>query len=515
MDNAVFTFLSSALDKDTFEVLHFSGREAIAELYDFEILLLSSQADIDAATVLQGTATFTIRPPFAPQEGLEYHGIPASFEMLHRMGGRYVYRVRLRHKLWWLTLVRHNRVFLDQSPLEACALVLRECGLAENMDFVWKCRGSYPKREFICQYDESDFAFLSRWLERLGIYYWFEQDAGGPRCVLGDAAAIHSPLPGNEFCDFVEPSGLNPENPGLVVADFQALYSPLPREVCFRNYNPQKPDLDLTVSQPVSPQGRGVFYRYGGNYATPEEGRTLARVEAESLLCRAARYSGRSHNPALRPGYIFTLRHHYRALWNQPWLTVSVRHEGSQARLVARALGISGLTDADRLYYRNEFTCIPADTQFRSARVTPWPQVAGSVPAKVDGQGSGQYAELDEQGRYKVILPFDASGRGQGKASCWLRMMQPYAGEGMGFHAPLHKGTEVMVTFVCGDPDQPLIAAAVPNPVTPSPVTDANASQISLHSATGQKFHIEDAQGREHILFSSADGANYIKIGKF
>ena len=102
---------------------------------------------------------------------------------------------------------------------------------------------------------------------------------------------------------------------------------------------------------------------------------------------------------------------------------------------------------------------------------------------------------------------------GGGKASCWVRMMQPYAGEGMGFFAPLHKGTEVMLSFVGGNPDEPVITAAVFNPQTPSQVTDANATQIQLHSAAGQKFLMEDAPGREHILLSSPDGQNYIKIG--
>jgi len=348
----------------------------------------------------------------------------------------------------------------------------------------------------------------------LGIYYWFEHGNGSVCCVFGDAASLHLPLPGNDTCDFVEPSGLNPENPGRVITEFRAEQKPLPREVMYKTYNPQRPDLDLSVTVPVDRNGRGVFYRYGEAYTSPEEGRALAAVEAEALRCRAGLYRGISHNPALRPGHTFTLRRHFRAGWNRQYLTTAVRHEGSQARLLVRALGLSGLSDADRLYYRNRFTAVPADIQFRAARETPWPQVAGCIPARVDGQGSGRFAELDEQGRYKVILPFDASGRGNGKASCWLRMMQPYAGEGMGFHAPLHKGTEVLIGFVGGDPDQPVIAAAVPNPVTPSPVTDANATQIALHSAAGQKIRIEDAPGREHILLASPDGQSFIKLGK-
>lgn len=514
LDDAVFTFVSDALAADTFDVLRFSGTEGLSALYEFNVLLISSEQDIDPTAVLQGTVTFGIKAPFAPEGGLEYKGILSGFEQLQRLGERYVYRARLRHKFWWLSLIRQNRVFLDVSPVEAVNQILAEAGLNQGADFAWKCRETYAKREFICQYDETDLAFISRWLERLGICYWFAHGPAGACCNFTDASMAHTTLPGNESCRFAEATGLVPDNPGQVIADFVCHCRPLPKEVRYKSYNPQKPDLDLTCTAPVRSDGRGVFYRYGDNYADPDEGAILARNEAQALLCRAEIYTGISHNPALRPGYTFSLQRHFRSAWNRAYLTTAVRHEGSQARLLVRAYGLQGLDDADRLHYRNSFECIPASTQFRPARATPWPRVAGVVPAKVDGQGSGQYAELDEQGRYKVILPFDASGRGGGKASCWLRMMQPFAGEGMGFHAPLHKGTEVMVGFVDGDPDRPVIMAAVPNPVTPSPVTDANATQIALHSATGQKIRMEDAQGQEHILLSSADGGTYFKIGK-
>lgn len=516
LSHPVFTFRLDNEPADTFDVVSFRADEGMSRLYAFDVLLLSRRDDLDPAAVLQDTAHLKILPPFAPENGLEYTGIPASFEVLHRMGDRHVYRICVRHKLWWLTLVRQNRVFLDVSPVEACTRILDEADLHAR-DYAWKCRQRYAPREFICQYDESDFAFLSRWLERLGICYWFEQTPSGPCCVLADDEMAHTPLPGNETCDFSEPSGLNPENPGQVITDFRLFCSPLPREVRFQNYNPQKPDLDLNCSADVSERGRGTFYRYGDNYASTDEGNALAQVEAEALRCRAEVFSGLSHNPALRPGHTFTLRRHFRSAWNRQYLTTDVRHEGSQARLVARVLGrADGLfapEDADRLFYRNSFSCIPATTRYRAARTTPWPRIAGSIPAHIDGQGSGAFPELDGQGRYKVVLPFDLAKHGGGKASCWIRMMQPYAGAGMGFHAPLHKGTEVMLSFVGGDPDQPVITGAVPNPVTPSPVTDANATQINLHSAAGQKLSFEDAPGKEHILLSSPDGGTFIKIG--
>ena len=117
--------------------------------------------------------------------------------------------------------------------------------------------------------------------------------------------------------------------------------------------------------------------------------------------------------------------------------------------------------------------------------------------AHIDAAGSGQYAEVDNQGRYKVILPFDLNSAMGGKASSWLRMAQPYAGENHGMHFPLHKGTEVLLTFIDGDPDRPIIAAAVPNPITPSPVNSSNSTQSRITTAGGNKLHMEDQQGGE------------------
>lgn len=510
MDQRVFTFTSDAVQADTFDVVRFSGHEGLSELYSFDILLLSDKSDINATNVLQANAEFAILPPFAPRGGLKYKGILASFETLGRTGGRYVYRARLRHRLWWLTLVCQNRVFLDKTPKDFLCDVLRAGGLTQGTDFDWQCRKEWPARDFVCQYQESDYAFLCRWLEKLGIYFWFDQRESGACCLFGDSRMVNQPLKGSESCRYVAKSGLNPENPGQVVTDISLFESPLPKEVRLKSYNPEKPSVDLTRTFSVRDNGRGTFYVYGDNYADTREGDALAGVLAEALRANAVRLTGVSHNPGLRPGFVFSLKEHFRSSFNQDYLTTAIDHEGSQARILLQE-GAGDLGEADRLFYRNTFSAIPAQTQYRSLRTTPWPSVPGIFPAVVDAEGSGTYAVLDSQGRYKVILPFDLSGRSGGKASGWVRMMQPYAGEGMGFHAPLHKGTEVALGFVGGDPDRPVILGAVPNPRTPSPVNDATAPQIRLDSAGGTKLHFDDTKGSESVNLSVSSGA-FIKI---
>jgi len=165
-------------------------------------------------------------------------------------------------------------------------------------------------------------------------------------------------------------------------------------------------------------------------------------------------------------------------------------------------------------WYRNTFTVLPAEVQFRPERKTPKARFNGVLNAKIDAAGSGQYAELDEQGRYKIILPFDTSGRKDGKASAWVRMMQPYAGSGHGMHFPLHKGTEVLLSFIDGDPDRPIIAGAVTNPETPSLVNADNQTKSRLVSASGNEFHMEDQAGKERILLNSPATQTFVRLGQ-
>jgi type VI secretion system secreted protein VgrG len=283
--------------------------------------------------------------------------------------------------------------------------------------------------------------------------------------------------------------------------------------VVLKDYNYETPSLELSGQADVSTKGRGEVYLYGEHFRTPAEGARLAAVRAEELLCRERVFAGSSTVPYLRPGYTFRVPDHYRADFNGTYLTTGLAHEGSQAAYLLAGLG-GELTAGEREpYYRNTFEAVAAGVQYRPARVTEKARLYGTLNAKVDGAGSGQYAELDGQGRYKVVLPFDQSGRKDGKASAWVRMMQPYAGAGHGMHFPLHKGTEVLLTFIDGDPDRPVIAGAVPNAETPSVVKDANQTMAAIQTGGSNKIAIEDKAGSERILMHVPNQKSFIRIG--
>jgi len=513
LTEAAFTFESQALPKDAFTVVRFSGEEGLSRLYHFDIQLVSERRDIDITTVLQQPATFTIKGKFAHGPDLPYHGILSAFEQMQQYGPYIYYRAELRPRLWWLTLTHHNQVFLDKKIDQFLSGVLQDSGLSQGVDFDFRLQGKYDPRPYVCQYGESHFDFVSRWMEREGAYYWFEQGGQFEKMIAADTHIAHTPLPGHETFVYAPPSGLDATGADKVIRQFNLKQRPMPKNVLLRDYDYLKPNLDLEGRAPVQANGRGEIYLYGEHFQDRGEGQRLANIRAEAYRCREKIFHGRSTVPAIRPGYLFTLQRHYSPDFNHRYLTTTVRHEGSQEFYLASGLGSSAVEDKEGLFYRNSFECIPGDTQFRPERITPKPRISGTLSARIDAAGSGQYAELDEHGRYKVVMPFDLSGRKGGKASAWVRMMQPYAGEGMGFHAPLHKGTEVLLSFIEADPDRPVIAGAIPNAETPSPVNDANQTQVRLVSGSGNIMHMEDQEGRQRILLHSPSARTFLRLG--
>ena len=308
-------------------------------------------------------------------------------------------------------------------------------------------------------------------------------------------------------------SGLDDLHREEVIKAFICRQKMLPRTLHLKDYNYMKPSMEITGSAEVSPDGRGEVYIYGEHFRTTKEGNNLAKIRAEELLCQEKQFHGESTIPYLKPGYFFDLEDHYRKSSNNQYLTIELEHEGSQASYLIAGIQ-KGLSEVEEQpYYFNNFEAIPSDVQFRPPQKSEKPRFYGILNAKIDAAGSGKYAELDDQGRYKVVLPFDESGRKDGKASAYFRMAQPYAGTDHGMHFPLHKGTEVLLAFIDGDPDRPIINAAVPNPETPSQVTSGDQTMSKITTAGGNKIHIEDQEGSERILMHTPNQNTWIRMG--
>ena len=505
-----FSFQSSILNEDTFGVLQFHGREALSESYEFNIQLATENKNIDLDDVIETPAVFKILHHTG--EEAVFHGILMEMEEYQATNTYVFYNALLVPRFRWMRLTRHNQVFLNRSSTEMIEDVLRDGGL-NNLDYELRLEQSYPSKEFACQYGESHEQFVSRWMERDGLYYFFEQDDDREKLVITDTRIAHRDLGDKRRFIYAPPSGLDAAVQDELVQTFVLRQKMVPRSLKLKDYNYRRPTLNLESQAGVADHGRGQVYEYGDHYQTPEEGARLARVRAEEYQCRERVYQGTATAPWFRPGYTFSLEGHFREAFNRSYLTVAVEHKGAQTKYLVDGLKDT-LSDRERsLFYQASFSAIPWDVQFRPERITPKPRFSGTLNAHIDAAGSGQYAELDDQGRYKVVLPFDLSGREGGKASAWLRMAQPYAGAGHGMHFPLHKGTEVLLTFIEGDPDRPIIAGAVPNPESPSVISDANPTRAGFATAGGSHFYAEDSQGHERFVLKSGDNKSMFSLG--
>jgi type VI secretion system secreted protein VgrG len=504
-----YTFVSDVKAQETFSVVRFSGHEAISQPYRFEIELAADDAEIDLRAMLQKPARFVIHR--GDLDDRVFGGVLAEFEQTQESGGHALYKAVLVPRLWNAGLYHENQLFLDKSVEDIITAVLQQTRLT-GKDYDCRLTGAYAPWEYLCQWRETDLNFIHRWMEREGIYYYFAQEKQKEKMIITDSAASHQPICEPSQIPYSPPSATAPRHQE-VIHSMVCRQQRLPNKVMLRDYNYRRPSLELKAEAAVDAAGQGVVYFYGDHFKTPEEGSHLANVRAQELLCRECVYNGESNAANLSAGYLFHVQDHFRQNYNQQYLVVEVQHQGHQS-----IAGLAGqhreLSDGEKeTQYANRFTAIPANVQFRPEQNAAKPKFFGTLNATVDAAGNGQYAEIDDQGRYKVILPFDRSGNSGGRASRWIRMAQPYAGSGYGMHFPLHHGTEVLLTFVDGDPDRPIIAGSVPNPETASPVNTNNQTQSMIRTGGGNQFRLEDIAGSQQIHFFSPTEESIISLG--
>ncbi len=506
-----FSFISHGLDPDTFSVVRFRGTEHLSECYKYEILLASENAEISFDDVLQHPATLTVHGQHGTD--MPVNGVPVYIEQDRKLGGLTLYKVTLRPKLFWLTLTHSNQIFLDKSPKDIIGEVLVDGGLNRS-EFEFRLQRNYPEIDYVCQFRETHLYFISRWMERTGMYYFFEQTDSGEKLVITDSKMSHKPFRQQSRLTYAEPSGLGDAHREESIQSFVCRQHIMPGKVRVKDYNYEKPDLSVEGEVDVQQNARGETYLYGGGYASPEEAKTSAQTRAGAYLCRKQLFHAETTVPGIVPGTLFSMGGHSRNEFNREYLVMEVSNEGSQEAFLTSGISEQLGKKEQEPYYRNSVTAISSDKQYQPEPNHPPPYYYGTLSgAQIDAAGDGTYAELDDQGRYKVIMPFDLSGRKDGKASKPVRMMQPYAGADYGMQLPLHKGTEVLIAFIGGDPDRPVIAGALPNSETPSPVTSKNETMGCIKTASGNTVHLEDKEDSERILIDCPKQGSLISIG--
>lgn len=510
-DTITYGFTCGDFDDDTFDVLRFSGEEEISRLYRFEIDLISDDTSLDVDDLQDQPSTFTIA---GGGHEREIQGVASEVEVLDQVADRTRYRVVLVPRLWELTLTRVNAVYLDRTTPEILHGTLAESLGITEIDYGSDLDGQYREWPFRLQYAESHWDFLSRLMERDGIYYYFVAGDGSERIVFCDSAG-NQPSIDDPKLPYTASLGMEADSHAQASGTVDSLVMRQrrqPRVVWVQNYNDDKPSTPIREQAEVDPRGSGEVNLYGQNVMDPAEARMIAQIRAEELYCTKAVYHGEGTAFRMSAGHRFELTDHPRPANNREYQILSVQHSG-YSPMATGAIGEKPPEGTP--VYDNRFTAIPADVQYRAPRETDWPSIRGTLNAEVDAAGDGRFAELDEEGRYHIIFPFQRGLGGHsasepGKASHWVRMVQPYAGAREGMHFPLRKGARVLIGFIGGNPDLPIITGAVPTAEHASVTGSANQVKSNIKTQNN-RIEIDDNEPR--IKLQSRKSRSYFHLG--
>ncbi|MEQ9318268.1 MAG: type VI secretion system tip protein TssI/VgrG [Polyangiaceae bacterium] len=496
--NETTMWLSSPDDDGTLgqtQIIRATGTERLGQLYDFELDLMSPGAPLDVATLLEMPLSLHLRDA----EGERVlHGIAAQVsDRMTTETEQLVYRLRLVPRAWRLSLTRTTEIFMDLAVPEVIVTKLERAGLVAGQDIEQRLRSSYPSREYIVQYDESDLSFVQRLAEHVGITLGFVQGDDRERIVLAD----HN----EAFPELGEPVTFHPRGEKAGVFELSTTTSTLPARCAVKDYNYRTPQVALLADEAVAEGRVGLVYEYGGHFKTQDEARQLAAVRAEEVACGRTVLEGRATDLRLGAGARLKLEGHPRGELELLVTEVSHRYHN--------AVAMHGAGEGTGRVYECEFAARLQAYPYRPPRVTPKPRIHGCITAQVESTGDGPYAELDDEGRYHVRFLFDVTDRSRGGASRLVRMAQPHAGPGYGFHFPLRHGVEVLITFIDGDPDRPIISTAVPNPQTPSVVGAGNGTRNIIRTGGGNEINIDDTKGAERIKLSTPSGGSTFQLG--
>jgi type VI secretion system secreted protein VgrG len=482
-------FASGGLPGDDIRLRGLLGRERLSGLFEFDLLLTRPSGPFTPAELDQLLGA-PCAVAMGDHPGDVVHGL---LERVQRIdAARTVpprYLARMVPNAWLLTLARTNRVFMDTTVPKMIEALLTQYGFVRGTHFDVLVTRSVT-REYVVQYQESDWDFIQRWLEQEGLFYWFSHGNEGEKLIIAETNVDATPIEAPASLSYRERNNLSTGG-DPTVWDWDLLQRRVPARVAVFDYNYRTPHLKLAAKAVVDEKnGFGTVFHYGEHFKDADAGKAVAKLRAEQVLSGRRTFSGRTDCGRFRVGHSFKLENHFDAGEDGQYLITSIEHRAGYPVLPDRG----DLGDAPQRYFAR-FEAIPFDVPFRPERVTPWPKIHGVIHAHIDSDGGGEQAQIDDQGRYKVKMPFDISGSKGSKSSRWIRMAQPYAGAGYGSHMPLHKGTEVLVAHLDGDPDRPIIVGAVPNPHTASPSTGANATQSVIQTASGIRIEMEDVQG--------------------
>lgn len=493
--------LKTPLGDDVLVLRRFSGAEGLGELFEFQVEAISEEANIDFDKALGQACTIKLNT--YEQKQRFFCGILTQAQW----GGEEVgeqkdysrYQLVLRPWLWLLAHRANCRIFLDKDVKEIIQQVFEDAGFSSGSDFKFRTTSNYDKIKYCVQYRETDFAFASRLMEQYGIYYYFEHQDGQHTMVLSDARASHSAIPDLPQLKYhIQTEAYRRVEQQISTWTSDRRFRT--GKIEFNDYDYLKPPKQLRASKEGSEsytRSRYEVYDFPGKYDEQDKGRQFAqfRLEAEQALDRRRMANGDA--PSLFAGGLVTLDKHPTSAENKEYLVVRAGHNfGTQT--------YGTTSEQDAVGYQGAYEFLPSDRPFRSQPFTPKPRIYGIQTAKVVGKKGedGEEISTDEHGHIWVQFYWDR----EPQKSCPIRVAQSWASKQWGEQFIPRIGMEVVVEFLEGDPDRPLVTGCVYNGDNKPPYAlpdNKTQSGVKSDSSKGHngynEFMFEDKKGSEFI----------------
>jgi type VI secretion system secreted protein VgrG len=478
--------------------------EELGRPFRYDLTLLSESGDLVLSDLLGQRVTVELDLPSTtptPNDGVRYfNGYVTRFSRQGAHRSFHVYSATVRPWLWLLTKTSNCRIFQEKTVPEIIKEVFRSHGLT---DFEESLMSDYSPREFVVQYRETDFNFVSRLMEHEGIYYFFKHDSTKHTLVLADSSSAHTTVNGYATVPYIRPGSVQQALPDHL-DDWGISQQIETGTVTLNDFNFQTPKSNL-LSKRSAPNAhkKADFedYDYPGDYLKGTDGETYAGLRLEELNARYERTHGASNARGMAVGFLFEPVH------------LPVDADNREYLLIASALTIEGPDyesqsgGHDSEIFRCSFAAIDSKCPFRTERSTPRPIVPGPQTATVVGQ-AGEDIWTDKYGRVKVQFHWDREGQGDQNSSCWVRVAQVWAGSQWGAMYIPRIGQEVVVDFLEGDPDKPIVTGRVYNAVNMPPYAlpdNKTQSGIKSRSTKGgssanfNEIRFEDMKGKEEL----------------
>ncbi|MCC7374729.1 MAG: type VI secretion system tip protein VgrG [Verrucomicrobiales bacterium] len=489
--------IQTPLGKDKLGLLAFSGREEVSQLFEYEVDMICHDQDVDLNKLIGGPASIRMNTKKGKVRHL--HGRISRVRQVGAYGKYGRYKATIVPWLWLLTRRADCRIYQKRTIPQIIEDVFKRAQLG---DYEFRLSANYAEWEYCVQYRETDYNFVCRLMEQEGIYYYFLHSEDTHRVIIADSPGAHEDCPDHEQLPYHPGSGQSRDFEAVL--DWATVRELQSGSYEHTDYDPKAPTKDLKTNYAIRRNHTAsdmAVFDYPGEFDQVAEGRSYAKVRLQEIQSKFELADGETDGKGLHSGGCFTLSKHPREDQCKRFLILrtllNVRVGEFESELS---------NEQEPPFFHCAFRVMDAAENFRPPRLTPKPVVQGPQTARVVGP-DGEEIHVDEFGRIKVHFHWDRHNPGDDRSSCWLRLGQMAAGKGFGSVWIPRVGHEVIVDFLEGDPDQPIVTGSLYNKDNTLPYTlpgEKTKSTVKTNSSKGgegfNELRFEDKKGSEQVF---------------